>query len=514
MSSFGFHRSPAAARLPVVASLALLGVAVPCRADASPPGAERAGTASNGLPGLAHVALPEPATGALAADAGFGLTPPFAGDAGSHQRGLGSLGIGYGLTSWLALAAKVIGTYDRHPEDDEGADSSLQGVPTLGARVSDCSDAWAWGADLEADLPGAEAPSLRFEATRLTLRALGVYRAKGSPLSLAANIGFRWDNSANAAPDLVRLRQGDRIALGLSDYDALPVALGAAYALDRAWIFGELSHDWLLGAPEPSTSPSRFAVGYRRLLTDRFEFEVQASTTLSAQPGVASNDPLIPIEPRFGAGVGLRVRFGSPATINPSAPTRAAASAPLPPRPEPKPEPPKPVALPSSFVVVGQVLDGSGKGLPQVDVRLHVAEQDYSTLTTADGSYSFTSVPAGTATLYVETADYESQRHELTIGGEEPVVSVAPVNLHLASLHAQLRGLVQTFDGQPIRATIRVTPPNVEHQSDASGNFTIDLEPGHYKVEITAAGYQTQVHEVDVQEKGVVVLNADLRKAR
>lgn len=508
---------PAAARLAVVASLTLFGLAAPCRADPSQP-RERAGTAANGLPGLAHLALPETSTGGIATDAGFGLTPPLAGDTGNHQRWLGSLGVGYGVMPWLALSASAVGTYDRHPEDAEGADSSLQGVPTLGARVSDAADAWAWGGDLQADLPGADAPSLRFDATRLTLRALGAYRAMGSRLSIAANLGFRWDNSANAAPDLARLRHGDRIALGLSDYNALPVALGAAYALDRAWIFGEVSHDWLLGAPGPSTSPSRFAVGYRRLLTNRFELEAQASTTLSARPGVAPDDPLIPIEPRFGLGLGLRVRFGSTeSATQKQPPLHPAGTAPLPPKPEPpKPELPQaaPVALPTRYEVVGQVLDGTGRGLPQVDVRLHAAEHDYSALTTSDGSYSFTGVPPGAATLYIETTDYESQQLELTIGGQKAVQNVAPVSLHLSSLHAQLRGLVQTFDGQPIRATIRVTPPGVEHQSDASGNFTIDLDPGHYRVEIVAKGYQSQVHEIDVQEKGVVVLNADLRKAR
>ena len=134
----------------------------------------------------------------------------------------------------------------------------------LGAAVS-----WA--------LQGGRAPSVELSAPVITALALGAYQlASGTLLSLQA--GFRLDESARAAPDVKRLSPADRMALGLSDFHALPVGIAVIQRLGRIELAGELSGELLLGAKAPALlkSPLRAALVARLLLTAGLSLEVLA----------------------------------------------------------------------------------------------------------------------------------------------------------------------------------------------------------------------------------------------
>jgi uncharacterized membrane protein len=64
-----------------------------------------------------------------------------------------------------------------------------------------------------------------------------------------------------------------------------------------------------------------------------------------------------------------------------------------------------------------------------------------------------------------------------------------------------------------VAAHIRVAPLNVTLRAAEDGTFVLDVAPGQYEVTITAAGYEMQQRQVDVEHNGVTVLLVDLRSA-
>jgi uncharacterized membrane protein len=88
---------------------------------------------------------------------------------------------------------------------------------------------------------------------------------------------------------------------------------------------------------------------------------------------------------------------------------------------------------------------------------------------------------------------------------------VDPVTLR-RDLSAQIRGVIQSFRGEPVTATVRVEPVGTEVTTDSEGFFEIDVPPGDYEVVIRAEGYEEQRRPVHVDEEGVTILNADLRR--
>jgi len=84
------------------------------------------------------------------------------------------------------------------------------------------------------------------------------------------------------------------------------------------------------------------------------------------------------------------------------------------------------------------------------------------------------------------------------------------VKLAPAPPTGQVRGLVRSFSGAGLRARIRIEPLGKEIQTDAAGNFQLDVPPGTYEVVVEASGHAAQRRHVQVPEDGVVILNADL----
>src|SRR6185295_14127727 len=123
--------------------------------------------------------------------------------------------------------------------------------------------------------------------------------------------GYRIDRSSAASPDLRGVRAGDRLALGLSDFDAGLAAIGAAYSIGRSRWFAEISSDILLGSGAPAflESPLDVAAGARYPLNDSWTLELLASASPSKRPALTAADPLILVEPRLTALAGIRVHW-------------------------------------------------------------------------------------------------------------------------------------------------------------------------------------------------------------
>jgi len=133
----------------------------------------------------------------------------------------------------------------------------------------------------------------------------------GNAFTFGSYAGFRYDRSAMTGKSADQLRFGDRLAIGLSDFNSILVGVGGGYRIANTLVFTEASGDVLIGqkAPPFGQSPLRADLGVRQFLSPALSLEGLAEVELSSRPVIAPSAPLIPIEPRFTTLLGLRYRF-------------------------------------------------------------------------------------------------------------------------------------------------------------------------------------------------------------
>jgi hypothetical protein len=464
------------------------------------------GRDAGGLPGIDRVGIwtNDGRSVAVSGTAGYGYTEPITSNDNAHNRGVGRIGFAIVPMTSLQLSLRFDGRFDAHGVDEEGKDTGLVGEPWLVARSgSQLSDTFALGAELGAWFPGSDAPSVEFAATTVEAKLLGGMSQPGTPWLVAAMAGFRLDQSAQAVGDADLLRRGDRVALGASDFNAMLLGLGLDYRRADSEIVAELSADILLGVNRLSDSPMRATAGYRHHINDALQLAAHLTGSLSSRPSIGPGSSLIPIEPRLLASAGLTYTFDLD-QAPPSA--RETGTRPI-------EEPPIPKA--ESAPVSGIITDETGKPLGQVSVSLRsTAGETQQVLTDESGRYQFQSAKFGDVKIQAITADYAPGELSFALAGDGAQVEVPALSLRLAVLNAQVQGLVRSFGGAPLTATIRIEPPGTDYKSSSDGRFAIDVQPGTFTVTIEAAGYEPQTRTVLVPEKGVIVFNADLRERR
>jgi hypothetical protein len=459
------------------------------------------------LPGIVRVGVPAagPRRFAASGSAGYGFTEPQSPSDGAHHRLSGNLAAAVAPLPELELALRFDGRYDMHPDDGHGAHGAGVGDPRLLVRAGTVTGDFRLGGSLVAWFPGEDAPSLRPSATTVDANVLGAFVPRNGKLTVATSAGFRFDNSKNAAPDLARLRPGDRLALGLSSSNAVLVGIGAsARVAARTDVLAEVSGDFLVGssAPPAGQSPMRVSAGARQELSDAFALEVLAEVSPSGRPPLSPTDPLVPVEPRFSVMVGLRYRLPFGATSAENAPP-AEQNPPTPAAPA------KPAATSANLTV-----HVSGQnGAPLQDIVVEVKSGDRTERLTPSGNGDFVAkdLPLGPAHVTVTAGGFTTQERDVEVGAASPSVMV---ELAPAPPSGQLRGLVRTFNGRGLSASIRVEPLGVEGKADAHGNFTLDVPPGNYDVEIRADGFKPQRRKIHIDQNGVTVLNAELFEGR
>ena len=493
------------------------------------------GASASGLPGLGRVAVAAPKQlphAAVAASIGYGFTEAQSGDSGGHQRASGTFALMAQPLRFLAASLMLDGRYDKHPDDALGSSSSTVGEPRLIVRANEAlGDSFALGAQLGLWIPGAEAPSLRPDASTLDALLLATYAPPGSGLALALNAGYRVDRSANVldAGDRPRLRPGDRLALRLSDFDAVLLGLGASKRLgaehtlaSHVEVLGELSWDVLVGknAPAAIESPLRLGLGARYHLKEDDEYfgalqlEARTGIGLGERPSIGPNDALVPIDPRFAVIIGIRWAPALAVKVKPTGgpdgagPGGAGGGGAL--------------ATAASSSLRGRVTAAEG-GAPIAGAHVTVASDnpanpnERAADTGADRSFTLTELRPGRAHVLVKAAGYEDASAETTIV-DAATAARTPVVVDLVMKKAikpgQLRGLVRSFNGKPLAATIRVEPIGVETKTDADGTFQVEVPPGSYEVVVAAAGHAGQRRPVQVEENGVTILNANLRPGK
>ena len=401
------------------------------------------------------------------------------------------------------------GRIDQHPDDALGSISSTVGEPRLLVRAAEAiGRSFAAGGELSVFVPGAEAPSLRPEATRLSARALGTFAPENTNLAIALIAGYRIDNSAKAADRPERLRPGDRLSLQFSDSNAILLGIGASKRLGALEALGEVTWDVLVGSRAPGAfdSPLRASAGARYHAYEgdagALQVDLRPEVVLSGRPASGPTEPFVPIEPRLAIVAGVR-------WVMPFARKPKAAEA-RPPGTEPAAVTPA-AALGSAR---GRVTSASGEPIAgakvtAVPVEADAAEGERTVESGPDGAFSIADLAKGRVRVTARAPDHDDVTVETTIDPAAP----ATVDLVMKRTikPGQLRGLVRSFTGKPLAATVRVEPGGAEAKTDADGTFQIDLPPGSYEVVIEAPGFSGQRRPVQLEENGVTILNADLR---
>jgi hypothetical protein len=470
----------------------------------------RIGYATTGLPGYGQVILPRPTPWLIgvAASAGYGLTTDALQMEDSHHRLMGRLGISIAPIDWLQVALQIDGRYDTHSLAGGMSDDGFVGDPRLILRAGGDLGGLILGGEVVVWVPGVDAPSMEFGATTLDLKAAGGYMISPD-FSFALNAGFRIDNSASAVANQgVDLSPSDRMSLGLSQWSAVLLGFGGAYRFGPGEIWAEWSWDVLVGdgAPDVGVSPMRVDLGARFWVDDPGMIQLHAGIgfLVSSYPtpdATSGQLPLMPIEPRFDVNIGATFRFPTPAQAAIGTGDDGVDDT-------------HDDDTDGELVrVEGRVLDPSGQPVGGATVTVTTAEGEALSPATTDdqGAFAIADVPAGPgATLTVAAEGYRPSTESLdaTAGGR-----VTPeVRLERDLPRGQLRGAIQSFRGEPVPATIRVTPGDHQATAGDDGAFEIDLDPGDYEVIISAPGYAEQTRPVHIEVQGVTILNVDLRR--
>ncbi len=456
------------------------------------------------LPSLIRVGVPVPSTGkiAFAGSAGYGFIDRALRleDPGSRLRG--SLGAAFQVVPFLSVGLDARGHLDTFSSADDDR-ANLYGEPRLTTRLQmPATDSLHWGVQLDARFVGAEAPDIDFGATSPSIRGLVATRL-AERTWFAAELGFHLDNSENALPDPALISSADRITVGASSSPGVPWGFGVSHRLNFGLeLLGELRGEILVGgeAPDFLESPIGLGLGARHPITSSLDAMLSADVSLSARPDF---DPgaFDPIEPRAGVLLTAVWRLG---VKNP----KPAAEEPVEPPVEEKKveETPKEPEIPVS-PVKGSVVDEGGRPLPDVAVTLkHENGQTFEERTYADGTYEFKDVPEGAVEITIKTPGYDEVKHSFEAGEERKREAV----LYPSLPAGQVKGEVRDLKGNPVRATITITPGDKVIEVGQDGTFDLELSPGAYTVRFEHPDLSPQKRFIRVQDRGVVILNIAL----
>jgi hypothetical protein len=475
---------------------------------ASASAADVIGDAQLSLPGVDRVGIAtreDPRVG-LGLDLGYGYTEAQSGENGPHHRAPGALAVSVAPLPWFSLSVRGDARYDMHPDDALGSDDGVVIDYWLALRMSHVEKSIRLGLQLAALLPGHEEVGPAFGAVTPEGRALIGWTNGAGAFTLGANAGYRLARAQATAEDADRLRAGDRLALGVSEFDAVLAGVGAIYRHADTELLAEVSGDVLVGdgAPPFMQSPLRASGGFRHHVSDTMSVGLIVSGSLSERPLLGAGAPLVPIEPRVSALAGLRLSFD----LGPK-PADTRADEPVAPPPPPPPIAP---ALPPPAIVHVRVLDEAGAPLRSAEVEVRVGDRVLALQSKGEGEFELSTDQLGSATVVIKAPDYVDSERRVELGpGKKANLSV---QLEPALPPGQLRGLIRSFGGKGLVATIRLSPLDKETQSDAEGFFQIDVPPGEYEVSIEASGYTTQRRKVKVEDQGVTVINVDLRRGK
>jgi hypothetical protein len=160
-----------------------------------------------------------------------------------------------------------------------------------------------------------------------------------------------------------------------------------------------------------------------------------------------------------------------------------------------------------SSPVSGAVVDEGGRALADASVTLEMlGREPHQERTLADGKFEFAAVPEGEASVRVNAPGYEEALVQIAEGKSR----VVEVMLRPSVPAGQVRGKVLDLKGNPVKATLRISPGDQLIETQADGSFELELAPGRYTVRFEHEDFGSQRRTISVQNRGVVILNIAL----
>lgn len=456
--------------------------------------------ADDALPGVMRIdsaqAIPKGIGLGLAS--GYGYTGAELDDGDTHHRGSGRLAASYRIIPDLAVVLRFDGRYDKHSGEVGGSDDGWVGDPRLIARYrKTISDSLSAAGQFGFWAPSSDVPSIDFDA--LSIEGVGAltYSNPAKTMAVSLNAGYRVDRSAASVEEPERLSLADRLSLGLSDFNAVLVGVGASYKVGEAELLAEWSLDLLHGKDKPafSQSPMRVGLGARLPLTDAVELFGQTEFRLSKVDSAEVMVSLLPFEPKFQALFGMNLRFGADKPVEKIIVDDDKKD------PEPVPDP--------TMAFKGTINSG---GAPVPNATLVILDKDgkeKTVQTGADGTFVVDDVPLGSVTVTVKAEGFEETTQ--TVDLKEGIADL-DVALEAILPPGQLRGVVLSFRGKPLKATLTIMPVNKTVETGDDGSFELDLPPGDYDVTVVVPGYPEQIKQIHIDDGGVTIMNVDLKK--
>ncbi|WP_236606135.1 carboxypeptidase-like regulatory domain-containing protein [Sandaracinus amylolyticus] len=456
-------------------------------------------------------------SGTLVGVGGLGLSIDEPWEDSTRYRLVGALAGSFSPVPWLGIGLQIQGRWDDVTHGTQ-SDGGLLGFPMLTLRLAaEPIEGLGIGLDGAVWMYGSDAPSLAPESTSVRGRAVGSYRARlgeDMHLTVTAAVGGLLDNSRAATPRSVsdRLSDEDRLSLGVSDFHAVLAGVGGILRVGIVEALAELSWRILVGdgAPSVGGSPLHLVLGARvRAFEELLELGLYADVLASeVQPSfIASGGPAAPIDPRFTITLTAGLRFG----VGPSAGDGGAGGG-----EEDGEQGGRDEGLRPTGALTGRVVDESGAPVAGATIEVHPADGTAPLTTTsdADGRWTVEGVPAGSARVVVRRDGRDPFETTVeVVAGSAPIEVATRMTVTLPP--GEIRGTIQGSDGRPLAgASIRIQPLGIELSTDADGAFEAAVPPGRYDVEVRAPGHRAQTRHVEVVERGVVLLNAQLLRQR
>lgn len=499
-------RTPIAAFVVLCAAVSVM--TAPARADV--------GDGDDGLLGLRrlHVAGERHQAIAFRLRLGYGFTEEVPEVPGTHHRLDAGAAVGFTPLRWLGVGLRLDGRYDRHSANDSGyvqnGGVELRATPRIG------DGPLSLGARFGLTLHGDDDFGLAvWKAATMELALLAALAFDDT--TIAVELGYRIDRSGRTVAGQV-FSLPDRLALGVTDFDAALVRLGVSHRFGAVAIFGEYALDALAfatrrtgdGAPSIGESPSHLTLG-ARVFAGPVQIEGIVDVALSQRPVIVESTALFPVDPRVTVGVAATYRLDFEDDDSDEDVEESASD-------DDDDVTDEGVGTSGANVDVGdgnrtlegRVRDGEGQPLVDARVRIFVGGSEVDAYTDGEGRFRISGLPNGEGRVEVTASGHEPRG--FAFGAGAITWPSEGVSLPQATTSV-IRGTVRAFDGEAITPTVRIDPGARSVSVDAEGGFAAEVPPGRYTVVVSAPGYTSQRREVRVSVGEVTVLNVDLHRS-
>jgi hypothetical protein len=351
-------------------------------------------------------------------------------------------------------------------------------------------------------------------ATTLYFAALASYVGSDHlPLSAHLNVGFLVDGTSNLFDDISKLTDAQRFSAQISSYYRFISRVSVEYNTTYVGPFLELSLEKFVGegAPGFDRSPSQISFGLKGWVNKGRGLQLLAAMDIGlAGVGDGTGTAAGPVGkyafviPRWNMLFQLSYRFDP--FVKPLEVTAEGG--------ECIKEVEAAKRKEQTGTIFGIVLDKQTQK-PIWNAKVTLEGESVSSLAVdpIDGTFHTFAVLLGRRTVTAMADGYEPTKLEVEVSeANQPRVTLS-LSPRLTKIPGTLRGTIKSVTGTKIaNATVLIPEVDKTIQAGPDGEFNINLDPGEYKIVVSAQGFKTQNKVIHIKEGSTVILNMDLYK--